>query len=505
MITEQFLANLQTKGVKIWIDGDQLGCRAPKGVMTAEIQQELKKRKTEILAFLQEAQTATQSNSFPLVPVSRDEELALSFAQQRMWFLYQLDKESPFYNESLQLRIVGKLSVTALEQSINEIIRRHEALRTSFAVREGIPFQAIASAVTINIPVIDLQGLAEASVQQIVTQEIRKPFHLDNIPLLRVTLLRQEVESHLLILTMHHIITDGWSMGIFFKELEVLYHAFSKGQPNPLPELTIQYADFALWQRKWLTKEVQEKQLDYWKQQLADAPPLLELPTDYPRPPVQTFSGATKKFKIEEHLTSQLLILSQKSGVTLFMTLLAAFGILLHRYSGQDDICIGSPFANRNHQETEPIIGCFVNTLVLRTHVEENPSFSQFLQQIRSIVWDAHAHQDLPFEQVVEALQPERSLGYNPLFQVMFVLENFSLDTLELPDISLTPEMLERGTSQFDLSLSIWQTQQGLIGSWEYNSDLFEADTIARMTGHFQTMLSAIAAAPTKELENCLC
>ncbi|MEG4292485.1 amino acid adenylation domain-containing protein [Microcoleus sp. C2C3] len=500
MITEQFLANLQTKGVQIWIDGDQLGCRAPKGVMTAEIQQELKKRKTEILAFLKEAQTATQSNSFPLVPVSRDEELPLSFAQQRMWFLYQLDKESPFYNESLQVRIVGKLSVTALEQSINEIIRRHEALRTSFPVREGIPFQAIASAVTINIPVIDLQGLAEASVQQIVTQEVRKPFDLDNIPLLRATLLRQEVESHLLILTMHHIITDGWSMGIFFKELEVLYHTFTKGQPNHLPELTIQYADFAVWQRKWLIKEVQEKQLEYWKQQLADAPPLLELPTDYPRPPVQTFSGATKKFQIEEHLTSQLLILSQKSGVTLFMTLLAAFGILLHRYSGQDDICIGSPFANRNRQEIDPLIGCFVNTLVLRTQIEENPSFSQFLQQVRSVVWNAHAHQDVPFEQVVEALQPERSLGYNPLFQVMFVLENFSLDTLELPDISLTPEMLERGTSQFDLSLSIWQTQKGLIGSWEYNSDLFEADTIARMTLHFQTLLETIVSDPNQKV-----
>ncbi|MEH1860991.1 MAG: amino acid adenylation domain-containing protein [Nostoc sp.] len=500
MITEQFLANLQTKGVKIWIDGDQLGCRAPKGVMTADIQQELKERKTEILAFLKEAQTATQSNSFPLVPVSRDEELPLSFAQQRMWFLYQLDKESPFYNESCQLRIVGKLSVTALEQSINEIIRRHEALRTSFAVREGIPFQAIVSSVTINIPVIDLQGLPEASVQQIVTQEVRKPFDLNSIPLLRATLLRQAVESHLLILTIHHIITDGWSMGIFFKELEVLYHAFTKGQPNPLPELTIQYADFALWQRKWLTKEVQEKQLEYWKQQLTGAPPLLELPTDYPRPPVQTFTGATKKFQIEEHLTSQLLILSQKSGVTLFMTLLAAFGILLHRYSGQDDICIGSPFANRDRQEVDSLIGCFVNTLVLRTQIEDNPSFSQFLQQVRSVVWDAHAHQNLPFEQVVEALQPERSLSYNPLFQVVFVLENFSLDTLELPDISLTPEMAERGTSQFDLSLSIWQIQKGLIGSWEYNSDLFEADTIARMTGHFQTILSAIAAHPDQRI-----
>ncbi|WP_138502504.1 non-ribosomal peptide synthetase, partial [Nostoc sp. PA-18-2419] len=500
MRIEEFLANLQTKGIKIWIDADQLGCRAPKGVITAAIQQELKERKTEILAFLKEAQTATQSTSFPLTPVARDRELSLSFAQQRMWFLSQLDKESPFYNESFQLRIVGKLSVTALEQSINEIIRRHEALRTTFAVVEGIPFQAIAPTFTINIPVVDLQGLPEASVQQIVTSLVRKPFDLGIAPLLRVTLLRQEVESHLLILTMHHIIIDGWSMGIFFKELEAIYQAFIRDQPNPLPKLTIQYADFALWQRQWLTQQVQQKQLDYWKQQLAGAPPLLELPTDYPRPPVQTFSGATKKFQLTEHLTSQLISLSQQSGVTLFMTLLAAFAVLLHRYSGVNDVCIGSPFANRNRQEIEPLIGCFVNTLVLRTQIEDNPSFSKFLQQVRSVVWDAHAHQDIPFEQVVEAVQPERSLSYNSLFQVVFVLENFSLDTLELPDISLTPEMVERGTSQFDLSLSIWQTQKGLIGSWEYNSDLFEADTIARMTLHFQTLLETIVREPNQRV-----
>ncbi|MEH1895039.1 MAG: amino acid adenylation domain-containing protein [Nostoc sp.] len=497
----EFLSLLNTLEINIWIEDGQLRYRAPKGVMTAAIQQELKERKTEILAFLKEAQTATQSTYFPLTPVARDRELPLSFAQQRMWFLYQLDKESPFYNESCQLRIVGKLSVTALEQSINEIIRRHEALRTTFVVREGIPFQEIsAESFNLNITVVDLQGLPEASVQQIVTSLVRKPFDLGSVPLLRATLLRQKVESHLLILTMHHIITDGWSMGIFFKELEVLYHAFTKGQPNPLSELTIQYADFAFWQRKWLTKEVQEKQLEYWKQQLAGAPPLLELPTDYPRSPIQTFSGATKRFQLEEHLTSQLVTLSQKSGVTLFMTLLAAFAILLHRYTGQDDICIGSPFANRNRQEVNPLIGCFVNTLVLRTQIEDNPSFSQFLQQVRSVVWDGHAHQDIPFEQVVEALQPERSLGYNPLFQVMFVLENFSLDTLELPGISLTPEMVERGTAQFDLSLSIWETKKGLIGSWEYNSDLFKADTIARMTGHFQTLLETIVTDPNQRV-----
>ncbi|WP_235526606.1 non-ribosomal peptide synthetase [Nostoc piscinale] len=496
----EFLSLLNTLDIKIWIEENQLRYRAPKGAMTAEIKQELQERKTEILAFLQEAQTATQLTFVPLVPVSRDKDLPLSFAQQRIWFLYQLDGESSFYNESFQLRIVGKLSVTALEQSINEIIRRHEVLRTNFPTVEGVPTQVIRPNLTITIPVIDVQDLTEASVKQIVTQEVSQPFDLETDPLVRVTLLRQEPESHLLILTMHHIIMDGWSMGIFFKELAALYPAFTQGKASPLPELTIQYADFALWQRQWLTQEVQEKQLNYWKQQLAGAPPLLELPTDSPRPPEQTFAGATTEFHIDADLTSQLVAFSQKSGVTLFMTLLTAFAVFLHRYSGQDDLCIGSPFANRDRQQTNPLIGFFVNTLVLRTQVVGNPTFSQLLEKVRSVVWDAHANQDIPFEQVVEALQPERSLGYNPLFQVLFVLENFSLDTLELPGVSLTPEMVKRGTSKFDLSLSMWQTQQGLIGSWEYNSDLFATETIARMISHFQTLLAAIVTDPHQKV-----
>ncbi|MBD2498497.1 non-ribosomal peptide synthetase [Nostoc sp. FACHB-280] len=492
----EFLSLLNSLDIKIWLEDDQLRYRAPKGAMTDDIKQQIKAQKTEIIAFLKEAQTATQLTSLSLVPVSRDKDLPLSFAQQRMWFLSQLDEESTFYNESFQLRIVGKISVTTLEQSINEIIRRHEALRTNFPTIEGVPFQVIRPNLTISIPVIDVQEFTETAVQQIITQEISQSFDLGTDPLVRAILLQQAPESHLLILTMHHIIMDGWSMGVFLKELQALYSAFTQGKPNLLPELTIQYADFALWQREWLTQEIQDKQLEYWKQHLAGAPPLLELPTDYPRPPVQTFAGATTEFHIDAHLTSQLVTLSQQSGVTLFMTLLTAFAVLLHRYSGQDDICIGSPFANRDRREVEPLIGFFVNTLVLRTHIADNPSFSQLLEQVRSVVWDAHANQEIPFEQVVEALQPERSLGYNPLFQVSFVLENFSLDTLELPGVNLTPEMVERGTSKFDLSLSIWQTQKGLIGSWEYNSDIFAADTIARMISHFQTLLAAIVKDP---------
>ncbi|UUO17102.1 non-ribosomal peptide synthetase [Dolichospermum heterosporum] len=496
----EFLSLLNNLDIKIWVEDGQLRYRAPKGAMTDEIKQQIKERKAEIIAFLQEAQTATQINYSSLVPVVRDKDLPLSFAQQRMWFLSQLDGESTSYNESFQLRIVGKLSLTALEQSINEIIRRHEVLRTNFPTVEGVPFQVIRPNLTLSIPVINVQEFTEIAVQEIINQEVNKSFDLGTEPLIRATLLQQDPESHLLLITMHHIIIDGWSMGVFFKELEALYPAFIQGKPSPLPELTIQYADFALWQREWLTKEVQDKQLEYWKQQLAGTPPLLELPTDYPRPPEQSFAGASIEFNIDADLTSQLVTLSQKSGVTLFMTLLTAFAVVLHRYSGQDDICIGSPFANRNRREIDSLIGFFVNTLVLRTQMEGNPRFSQLLEKVRSVVWDAHAHQDIPFEQVVEALKPERSLGYNPLFQVMFVLENFSLDTLELPGISLTPEIVDRGTAKFDLGLSMWQTQQGLIGSWEYNSDIFAPDTIARMINHFQTLLAGIVKNPEQRI-----
>jgi len=500
MTTVEFLASLNSLGIRIWIEDNQLRYRAPKGVITSALKHELVERKTEIIAFLKEAKTAKQFTSEPILAVKRDSDLPLSFPQQRMWFLYQLDSQNPFYNESCQFRIIGALNVTALEQSINEIIRRHEALRTIFPTVDGVAVQRILPTLTVNIPVVDLQGLKEAEVQQIITKEVRQPFDLGKAPLLRVTLLRLEPEFHLLILTLHHIIIDGWSMGIFIKELSALYQAFATGSPTPLPELTIQYGDFTIWQRQWLTEELQERQLDYWKQQLASAPPLLELPTDYPRPSVQTFSGAIKEFKLNSNLTAQLKTLSQKSGTTLFVTLLAAFAVLLHRYSGQDDICIGSPFANRNRTEVESIIGFFVNTLVLRTQIKENPSFSDFLNQVQQIVLDAHAHQDVPFEQVVEALQPERSSSYNPLFQVMFALENFSLDALELPNMTMTPELVERGTAQCDLSLLLWETKTGLMGVWEYNTDLFDEATIARMAGHFQTELEGIVANPQQRV-----
>ncbi|WP_193196876.1 non-ribosomal peptide synthetase [Nostoc sp. MG11] len=498
----EFLSLLNSLDIKVWVENDQLRYRAPKGVMTSAFKQELIKRKEEIFNCLKEAKTDNKLAFEPILSVDRDSDLPLSFSQQRLWFLNQLDKQNSFYNGSVQLRITEALNIAALEHSLNEIIRRHEALRTIFLTVDGLAVQKIIPTLTINISVVDVEGLEKGEIQQLVTKEIQQPFDLSIAPLLRVTLLRQEVESYLLVLTMHHIITDGWSMEIFFKELEVFYDAFTKGQLSSLPELTIQYADFALWQRQCLTKEVQQKQLEYWKQQLADAPPLLELPTDYPRPPVQTFSGATQRFQLEKDLTSQLVTLSQKSGVTLFMTLLTAYVVLLHRYSGQDDICIGSPFANRDRQELESLIGFFANTLVLRTNLTGNPSFNELLSRVREIAMDAYTHQDFPFEMLVEALQPQRDLSHTPLFQVTFALQNASTSPVNLTGLTVTSLPTETTTTKFDLTLLIENTSTGLVSVWEYNTDLFNASTIERMAGHFQTLLESIVANPEGKISH---
>ncbi|MBH8578113.1 amino acid adenylation domain-containing protein [Nostocaceae cyanobacterium CENA369] len=500
MTTIEFVSYLNSLGIKVWLENNQLKYVAPKGVMNPDLKNKLLAYKSEILAFLEEAKNATDSSFEPITSIDRSGELPLSFAQQRMWFLYQLESQSAFYNESLQLRLESVLNLAALEQSINEIIRRHEILRTTFPAVDGKPVQVISPSLIIKSPVLDLQGLAASEVQQIVTKEARQPFDLSHGPLLRVTLLKLGSESHVLALIMHHIITDGWSMGLFIQELSSLYRALTLDSSVLLPELPIQYGDFTVWQRQWLTEEVQKQQLNYWTQQLAGAPPLLELPTDKPRPAIQTFCGATQQFQIDRNLSEQIKKFSQQSGATLFHTLLAAFVVLMFRYSGQDDICVGSPIANRNRRELESLIGFFVNTLVLRNRIEGNPSFVEFLSQVRQVATSAYTHQDVPFEQVVEALQPERSLSYNPLFQVVFVLENFLLDKVELPDLTLTPQFVERGTSQFDLTLAVWETKAGLIGSWEYNSDLFEPDTITRMTSHFQTLLAAIIANPHQSI-----
>ena len=441
----------------------------------------------------------------PLLSIARSAEMPLSFAQQRLWFLNQLEPDSAFYNIPDAVRLFGQLNITALEQSLNEIIRRHEALRTNFITVEGQPVTVIASTQKLALPIVDLQDLPETErlieTQRLATTEAQRPFDLATEPLVRATLLKLQAKEHVLLLTMHHIVSDGWSMGVLFSELAALYEAFCSGHPSPLAELPIQYIDFAVWQRQWLQAEVVESQLSYWKQQLNGAPALLELPTDRPRPTVQTFRGAHHSIALSQQISLALTNLSRRLGVTLFMTLLAGFQTLLYRYTQQEDIVVGSPIANRNHSSCEGLIGFFVNSLVLRTDLGGNPTFRELLTQVREVTLAAYAHQDLPFEQLVEELQPARSLSYTPLFQVIFALQNAAvMPSVELSGLSVTPLAVETGTAKFDLTVSMENTAQGLIGVLEYNTDLFDAATIARMAGHFQTLLEGIVANPSQRL-----
>ncbi|HEY6190004.1 MAG TPA: amino acid adenylation domain-containing protein, partial [Pyrinomonadaceae bacterium] len=391
--------------------------------------------------------------SSPVQPIrifSRDETLPLSFGQQRLWFLDQLEPGNPAYLMPAALRLDGKLKVSTLEQAFSEIVRRHESLRTNFALVDGQPVQIIAPAQPVTLSITDLSQLAtderEAEARRLAGAEAQRPFDLSAGPLLRVSLLKLAEDEHILLFTMHHIISDGWSIGVLVKEVTTLYEAFSAGQSSSLPELPIQYADFAHWQREWLQGEVLDAQLSYWREQLADAP-VLQLPTDRPRPAVQSYRGAHHSVRLDAALTDELKRISRQEGVTLFMLLLAAFQTLLSRYSGQEDIVVGSPIANRTRAEVEGLIGFFVNTLVLRTRLEGRPSFREVLGRVREAALGAYAHQDVPFEMLVEELEPERDMSRTPLFQVMFVLQNAPQESVMLSDLSISGVAVEAGTA----------------------------------------------------------
>ena len=435
---------------------------------------------------------------------TRESPLPLSFSQQRLWFLDQYEPNSSVYNIPSALRLRRSLNIGALEQSLNEIIRRHESLRTTFSVVDGEAVQVIAPSSELSLAVVDLrdhpEGEREEEARQLAREEAGRPFDLAQGPLFRSKLLRLDEDDYVLLLTMHHIGSDGWSMGVLHRELSVLYEAFSHGQPSPLADLPIQYADYAVWQREWLKGEVLDRQLSYWKKRLEGIPGVLNLPTDHPRPAVQSFRGKRQSIELSKELTQGLKALSRKEGVTLFMTLLAALQTLLYRYSGQEDIVVGSPIANRTRSEIEGLIGFFVNTLVLRTNFYGNPSFKELLARVREMALDAYAHQDLPFEKLVEELQPERSLSHSPLFQVMFVLQNAPSTALTFEGLSASPVRIGAETAKFDLTLSMSETVEGLRGSLQYSTDLFDGATIARMSGHLQTLLEGIAANPDQRI-----
>jgi amino acid adenylation domain-containing protein len=439
----------------------------------------------------------------PLVPAAHDGPVPLSFAQQRLWFLDQLVPGSPFYNIPIALRLIGQPNLRAFADALAAVVRRHETLRTTFAEVGGRPMQVIAPTQAIALPLIDLRALPatiyEAAAVQLATAEAQRPFNLAVGPLIRVALLRLSAHEQILLVTLHHSIADGWSLGVLIQELATLYAAAAAGQPAALPALPIQYADYALWQRTWLIAAGADRpsplqsQLAYWTTQLADLP-LLDLPTDLPRPATPTFRGATQTIVLAPELSVALGSLGQRAGATLFMTLLACFQVLLARYSGQDDIAVGAPIAGRRHAETEGLIGFFVNTLVLRGDLSADPTFHTLLGRVREMTLAAYAHQDVPFEVLVDALQPERDLSRTPLFQVMFVLQNTPLPTLELRDLTLAPVALDAGIAAFELKLVVAEGAAGLLIGLEYSTDLFTAATITRLLGHYRMLLAGIVA-----------
>ncbi|MEE8523271.1 MAG: non-ribosomal peptide synthase/polyketide synthase [Thermoanaerobaculia bacterium] len=445
----------------------------------------------------------------PLVPVARPDELPLSFAQERLWFLDRFEPESPLYNIPFAVRLKGRLAVDVLAASLDEIVRRHETLRTSLPTVDGRARQVIAPELELALPVVDLSGLAAdrraAAVRTLSAAEAARPFDLGRGPLLRATLLRLDSgaagdSEHVALFTMHHIVSDAWSMQILVRELAALYGAYSEGKPSPLPELPVQYADFAAWQRTWLRGEPLDQQLSYWRRQLAGSPALLELPTDRSRPAVRGLRGATATTALPTQLLDQLRALSRRRGVTLFITLLAAFQALLSRLTGQREVPVGSPIANRNRLETEGLIGFFVNTLVLRGDLSGNPTFEELLARTREVTLEAHEHQDLPFEKLVNELVPERSLAHSALFQVMLVLQNEPAEPLEIPGLTLEPLVVENAAAKFDLTLTAVERSWGLGLSLRYNSDIFAVTTIRRMLRQFRTLLSAVVADPRTRL-----
>lgn len=445
-----------------------------------------------------------KSNSIPK-RVDNDE-CRLSFAQQRLWFLDQMEEGGAAYNIPAAIRIKGTPDIGILKKCFNEVIRRHESLRTRFESKNGKPMQKIGQLPEIEIPLVDLgeldEGMIEDEVKRLAREEGRRSFQLSKGPLIRVTLLKISPEEYVLILSMHHIISDGWSMGLLVKEISEYYEAFLKGQKASLPEPGIQYGDYAEWQRDWLQGTVLEKEMDFWRSLLKGAPTIIDLPTDRRRPSIQSTNGAIKFFSLPRELSQAVKQLSQRENATVFMTLLTAYGLLLYKYTGQEDILIGTPVAGREKLETENLIGFFVNTLVLRTDLSGNPTFTGLLARIREMALEAYGHQNIPFEKLVEELQGYRDMSRSPLFQVMFMMQNTAIPPLKLSGLELSPLELDSGSSQFDLSLSIKEEEEGLNGTFEYNTDLFDESTIDRMVGHYENLLVAITGNPNERISS---
>uniref|UniRef100_A0A2P1CZ97 AptD n=1 Tax=Nostoc sp. HIID-D1B TaxID=2027338 RepID=A0A2P1CZ97_9NOSO len=498
------MLRLQNIGCRIWAEDDKLRLRTTKNALTSELKQEIQANKAEILAFLNSAKAGSViAEEIPTLP--DDAPKPLSFAQQRLWLLAQLQGPSASYNMPMVLQLDGNLNIDALHSSLAYLLNRHESLRMYFPTVTGQPQIAIKNLDDIEVLTVqDWRNLNEQipspTIQHFIDAHVQEPFDLNTGPLFKAKLLQFKGQKYVLLINMHHIISDGWSMGIFVRELRQVYTAFSESKAPKLSPLAIQYSDYANWQRNWLQGEVLETQIKYWKNQLSDAPPLLELPTDYPRPALQSYRGDRDRYSLPPELTLAIKTLSQQQGASLFMTLLAAFSILLSRYSRQEDLCIGSPIANRTHSQTEGLIGFFVNTLILRNQIKPEQSFIEFLQQTSQTCLDAYSHQDIPFEFLVEQLQPERSMSHNPLFQVMLALENNESPDLSLPGLEIDWLPLTYPFAKFDLAILVIESDNQLDLTWEYATDLFDQSTIQRMAEQFEVLLKGIVDNPGKPI-----
>ncbi len=491
----ELISSLRSLGIRLWVEDDRLRIDTPKGVLNSSLREELSRSKGEIIRFLGGWDRSASSYATPIQRISRDRDLPLSFSQLRLWFLQELEPMTSAYNLRYLSRIKGLPNLKVLGKCFNEIVLRHESLRTSFISPDGDPHQVVAPYRPFPLQVLDIsdvpEALREEKAIQLAAIEEDRPFDLTRGSLIRITLIKMADDEHMLLLVMHHIISDAWSFRILLKELSVLYDAFTNGLPPKLAELPVQYPDYAYWQRQYMHGKVLEDHLSYWKKQLSDSPPVLNLPTDHPRPPAMTFSGAQKTIHLSKHLSEALKALGHEQG-SLFMVLLAAFKILLFRYTGQADISVGTYIANRNRKEIEGLIGFFVNTLVMHTNLSGNPTFRELYRRVQDVAFGAYAHQDLPFEVLLNALKIERTMSHTPLFQVMLVLQNFPHEKFQLANLSESAIDSGMRRANFDLELWMWEEGNYLKGNLEFSLDLFNEDTIDRMVEHFNTLLESI-------------
>ncbi len=504
MRTADFLSHLRTLDIVIRAEGGQLQVSAPRKALTPELREQLASRKPEILGFLSNSNQLPQSDFATIEPVPRDGDLPLSFAQMRLWFLEQMAPGTAAYIVPMAWRLRGKLDFSILQRCLSEIVRRHEVLRTVFPAASGLPSQVILPATPVLVQVSDLTNLPpeerDREAGRVSAAAAERSFDLTNGPLVRALLLRMHEDDHVLVLTVHHAVFDGWSMGVFWREFSALYCAFRAGKPSPLPELPIQYADFAAWQRRCLEGPEGAYHLAFWKEQLEGCLPSLDLPTDRPRTEMQSRQSGRKTLHITPAVCGSLKSLSRREGVSLFMVLLAAFNVLLHRLSGQDDILVGTPIAGRNRTEFEEMIGFFVNTVVLRTCLSGEGSFRDLLGQVRNTVLDAYGHQDTPFEELVDALDVKRDLSRSPLFQVFFNHLNVPTVPAQIP--GLETETFWTAESKFDLTLYSTEQYGSIHLLLLYNPHMFEERRMEIMLDQYSVLLDQICTDPSQPVDS---